>query len=152
MPLTALRKRKGATATGADVDEVAVQTRKHQTLNPQRRGRDSIVGSTKRFRHSFSRPAQVEILLDTCEIEPQTPVKRPFLAPASKRPFLAPQVEILLDTYEIEVESLATKLTLLLREIESSEDVLNLRLENVQKNTFLANAFFHMVTILLFSF
>jgi hypothetical protein len=43
---------------------------------------------------------------------------------------------------------LATKLNLLLKEIESSEHVLNLRLENIQKNTFLANAFFHMVIAL----
>jgi len=54
-------------------------------------------------------------------------------------------IEVLLDTYAYELGNLNSRLTRIIKQIDATEDLLNLRLENVQKNTFIANAFFHMI-------
>ena len=75
----------------------------------------------------------------------QTRRRRRGAAAAPRRGAPAAHVEILLDTYALELHAMATRLSLILRQIDATEDLVNLRLENIQKNTFIANTFFHLV-------
>jgi hypothetical protein len=58
-------------------------------------------------------------------------------------------IQVLLDTYSYQLSALAHRLEAVAEQIEASEDHLNLRLESIQKNTFVANALFHMILTFL---
>lgn len=58
-------------------------------------------------------------------------------------------IEVLLDTYAHQFSAQAHRLEIVSKQIEATEDLLNLRLESVQKNTFVANALFHMILTFL---
>jgi hypothetical protein len=45
--------------------------------------------------------------------------------------------------------ALGTRLQVVSKQIDATEDLLNLRLESIQKNTFVANALFHMMLTFL---
>ena len=57
-------------------------------------------------------------------------------------------IQVLLDTYAYQLSALAHRLEVATKQMEATEGLLNLRLESIQKNTFVANIFFH--TILTF--
>ena len=58
-------------------------------------------------------------------------------------------IEVLLDTYAHQYSAQAHRLEIVSKQIEATEDLLNLRLESIQKNTFVANALFHMILTFL---
>lgn len=58
-------------------------------------------------------------------------------------------IQVLLDTYSYQLSALVNRLEIVAKQIEATEDHLNLRLESIQKNTFVANALFHMILTFL---
>jgi len=58
-------------------------------------------------------------------------------------------IQVLIDTYAYQLSALAHRLEVASKQMQATEDLLNLRLETIQKNTFVANIFFHTIMTFL---